>query len=292
MGQPITLDQANKAMHDIIQDGAATGDIVDTPRAETEPEPTPEHTDTTPPEEPQEAASDDVESLKQRLSTTEEQTAAVEKRFQSKLEAIQRRFADNERILRDRYIRKSSVADRALKLLREARTDSGIDPSDVDRLVKDIEGTMNPMSQSYSQPTDTGVATEDQAMVLNTFLNEKAMGTDEADGFGQWLRGEAASTLSPFEQAVASRDLDGFLRIAHNRFLETRREVQAGQQRIEAVAAVKSVQRTQREAARAASSSPAAPKKQPTGARTEVDVKKLTKNDISTLLRQAVDQYR
>lgn len=289
MGTPITLDQANSAMHDILEKKGAD-DPVEPPPAE--PEPAPEEPEAASSEEPPaEPVSDDVESLKNRVSNTED-SAAVEKRFQAKLDAIQRRFADNERILRDRYVRKSSVADRALKLLKDARNEAGIDPSDVDRLVKDIEGTMNPMSPSYSPPSDNGTATEDQAMVLNTFLNEKGMGTEEADAFGQWLRGEAATKLSPFEQAVASRDLDGFLRIAHSRFSDGLREQNADRQRTDAVAAVKSVQRTQREAARAASTTTAAPRKQPTGTRAEVDVTKLTKNDISSLLRQSVDQHR
>jgi hypothetical protein len=63
------------------------------------------------------------------------------------------------------------------------------------------------------------------------------------------------------------------------------------QKQTDAVAAVKSVQRVQREVARAAAPA-TAPKKQPTAPSGEVDVSKLTPNDISTLLRKTVESYR
>ena len=88
----------------------------------------------------------------------------------------------------------------------------------------------------------------------------------------------------------AGRDLDGFLRIAHSRYLDGLKG--RNQQRDDAVGAVRAVQRTQREAARAASVPATAPKKQPTSPATGVDVKKLTQDDVSQLLRMSVEQHR
>jgi hypothetical protein len=117
------------------------------------------------------------------------------------------------------------------------------------------------------------------------------MDGSEADQFGKWIRSEGSSALSLPEQAVANESLDGFLRIAHNRW-RSAASAQSKQQKVDdAVAAVKSVQRTQRQTARAAEVSGGAPKKQPTKTSEEVDVKKLTQNDISALLRQSWEQY-
>jgi hypothetical protein len=89
--------------------------------------------------------------------------------------------------------------------------------------------------------------------------------------------------------AVAGRDLDGFIRIAHGRYAESLRDKNRQQQRQDVVGAVKAVQRTQREAARAASAAPAAPRKQTASPRTEIDMKKLSKDDLSALIRKSVE---
>lgn len=235
--------------------------------------------------------SDDVESLRKRLKEVEETREAAIKAASDRTEAIQSRSRQNETILRDRLLKKSSAADRALKTLKQARSSEGVPEAEVDRIIAEIQSTMNPQSASYTpvieQPT---YSQEDAAIVLNDFLNEKGMSNVESDKFGSWMRTEASNVMSPAEQAIANRDLDGFLRVAYNRFNESAKTKES--QRVEAVAAVKTVQRTQREAARAASSSPSAPRKQPTGANETIDVKKLTHEDIDKLLRMSVEQYK
>lgn len=240
----------------------------------------------------EEAETDDVESLKKRLQDVESRQKEWEATAQSRSEAMQKRFSQNEGILRERFLRKSAVTDRALKLLEQAKSESGVDPADVERLIGEMKGTMNPASASYAPPQETASATEDQAIVLNSFLNEKRMSTQEADEFGGWLRGDAGTSLSPIEQAIAGRDLDAFLRIAHDRFRARQTEAQKATQKAEAVGAVRSVQQTQRQAARAATTTTAAPRKQPAGTGKGVDPSKLTKDDVSALLRQTVMQYR
>lgn len=292
--EKVTEEQAGEALRAIL--GSASAD-------EPEPEPTPvpapvgdEPQETAPVETASDEAapaSDDVESLKKRLTDTEARVAAERDAAVKRTQAIQQRSAQNEQILRDRFLRKSNVVNRALAILKAARTEQGVNEADVDRTIREIEGTMNPNSASYVAPDSEPAATvEDQAMVLNAFLNERGMSQEEADAFGQWMRTDAATALSPLEQAVARRDVDGFLRIAHNRFTEGQKSQDREKQRQDAVGAVRSVQRTQREAARAASAAPSAPRRQPTAPRAEVDVKKLTKKDVSDLLRASVEQYR
>lgn len=293
--EAISEEEASQAMHELVSGGEAES-IPDAP-AEAEPAAgktgAPAEVEKAPEEAAPEASEDDVESLKRRVSDMEATLQSRTDESRSRTDAIQRRFSQNEQILRDRLLRKSTSVDKALKLLKEARSESGVDPADVDRIIREMEGTMHPSSPSYQPPAaDQASATEDQSIVLNSFLNEKAMSLQEADEFGKWLRGEATTELSPIEQAVAGRDLDGFLRIAHSRFDESRKNTDDNKKRADAVGAVRSVQKTQREAARAASTPASAPKKQPAGAEKEIDVRKLTKDDVSALLRQTVEQYR
>lgn len=239
----------------------------------------------------EEATEEDIESLRKRLKEAQATHEEFQKSAQARADAMQKRFSQNEQILRERYVKKAGVVERARDILKRAKSESGVDPADVDQVLGEIDATMNPASASYAPPRERTVATEDQAIILNSFLNEKAMSETEADEFGSWMQKDASTQMSPIEQAVAERDLDGFLRIAHNRFLEGRREKEKAAIRNDAVGAVKSVQRTQREAARAASSAPVSPKK-PTAKAATVDPKKLTPDDVSTLLRQTVEQYR
>lgn len=117
------------------------------------------------------------------------------------------------------------------------------------------------------------------------------MTAEEADKFGKWMQGEAVTALTPQEQAVAEQSLDGFLRLAHMRWQTGVRETDASNQKREtdAAAAVKAAQRIQRDAGRAASAPSTAPKKQPTTAK-HADLNKLSKNDISELMKRSVEE--
>lgn len=285
--EKVTAEAANQALEQLLaekQESAPEAPTEETP-AESETEPV-----ETEKEEPgTEVHEDDLESLKTRLSQYEAKEKESEAATKARLEAMQGRFSQNEKILRERYVRKSTVTDKLLKALEQAKTETGLDPAEVDRLIAEARSTMNPASASYAEPR-VDVANEDHAIILNGFYNEQAMTDAEVQEFGRWMQSDASSALSPVEVAVAQRDLDGFLRIAHRRFLDGKSEAHKAKQRTDAVEAVRSVQRTQREAAKAATSVTSAPKKQPAGAN-EVDTKKLTPNDIGALLRQTVEQY-
>ena len=297
----VTEEQAADALRALIAEGDSSdepGATVETVQ-ETEPETRaaePAATDEPAAEVTEPPETDDVASLKKRLETIETERQEADKRHEARWKAIQERNAANERILRDRYIRKSTVVDRALKTLKATRTTDGISETEVDRVISDIENTMNPQSASYVQPEVTAPVQEDRAITLNSFLNEKGMDTDEAEEFGKWLRSEAQTVMPISEQDVARDSLDGFLRLAHVRWQEGMREKDKQTQRNDAVEAVRTVQRTQKAAARAASVAGAAPRKQPTASSKEIDWSKMSKDErhdmVSSLLKQSVDQYR
>ena len=294
----VTEEQAENALHQLIMDssGEQVGDVTlvhAEHSVEAEPAPAEPATEEPAPVEAAvtaEPGQDDIESLKKRLTEADERVQAAEKAGLARADAIKQRSAHNETILREKYLRKSSVVDRALKLLKAARTEQGVPEAQVEQIITEIEGTMNPASSSYSPPPVQPAATqEEQAMILNSFLNERGMTSEEADAFGTWMRSEASTALSPVEQAVAQRDLDGFIRIAHGRYAESLRDKGRQQQRQDAIGVVKAVQRTQREAARAASAAPAAPRKQPTAPKTEISLEKLSSDDISNLVVKSVE---
>jgi len=295
--EEVTEEQAGEALQQLTLQGLESEDELDEPvaepsaPAETATEQEPQET-VQAQEEVTEDAGDDVESLRKRNEELESATKEAEKRFNERLEALKQRTSSNEQILRDRYLRKSTVADKALKVLRATRSDAGVSEAEVDQAIREMEGTLNPASASYAPPEPSPMANEDQALVLNSFLNEQGMTVAEAEEFGKWVSGEATTAMSPAEQAVASQSLDGFLRLAHTRWQQSVHDKEKESKRDDAVGAVRAVQRTQREAARAASSAPVAPKKQPASPVTETDVSKLTPDDISALLRQSVEQYR
>lgn len=292
--QKVTEEDAAQALQQLA------GVESETPQQEeTAPEPSPEETQKAEPvaeeTETVEAAEDDLESLKTRLTQFEEEATEKEKRFEERLAASQKRFSENEQILRDRFLRKANTADRALQILRQAKTGDGVSQEEVDSAIREIEGTMNPQSASYVPPQATQPqpqATEDQALVLNAFLNEKGFTEHEATEFGNWIQTEAPNKMTLAEQNVANQSVDGFLRIAHGRWQEGVREKDKQTKRDDAVGAVRGVKEVQRQAARAASSAPKAPRKQPAAEADEIDVKKLTKDDVSALIRQTVEQYR
>ena len=239
------------------------------------------------------AESDDLASLKQRLAERDKAVEEAEKRHQARLDAMQSRSQANERILRERHLRKSTAADRALKLFRawKQTPEQGVPESDVDRVIAELEGTMNPQSPSYQPPATPVEASEDTAIALNAFLNEKQMDMGEADEFGKWIKADGAGEMNPNEQALAYRDIDGFLRLAHLRWQESKRA--KINQRASAVEAVKTVQRTQKQAAKAASAAPAAPRKTTVASKSEtIDYSKVTQDDVSNWLRQSVEQYK
>lgn len=298
MPEKVTEEQAEQALGALIaqaqepeedeQEVAAV--IGDPPADEPTPAETPEGEDRPAGEEA--APTDDVESLRAKLADSDKRLETEKKAAEERTRAIQERSSQNESILRDRFLRKSNAAARALQVLEAARTEKGVSQEEVDRAVAELRGTMNPNSPSYQPPPDGGNA-EDQAMVLNGFLNEKQMSRAEAEEFGRWMRTEAGTVLSAPEQALATRDVEGFLRLAHTRYLEGQKSSDRDKQRQEAVEATRTVQRTQKEAARAASAAPAAIRKQNTSASAkQIDVRKLTKEDVSSLLRQSVEQYR
>jgi hypothetical protein len=250
-------------------------------------------------EEPAEeapAAEDDIESLKKRLAEREAADAEREKAYEARERAIEQRGVENERILRERLLRKSAAADRARQILERSKTQEGVTQEEVDRVIQDIQGTLNPASANYVPPTVQAETNEDAVITLNRFLNEKKISQEEQEEFGKWIQGEGSKLLTAAEQAVAQQSLDGFLRIAHQRWKDTSNEKVMATQRAETVNAVKSIQKTQKEAAKAASAPAAAPRKQPTAGTKELDLHKLPQKErdaaISALVRASVEQYR
>lgn len=301
MPEKVTEEQAGEALSALLaqsrdpdqDDEQETAAVIGDPSAD-EPAPaeTPEGTEQAEGEEA--APTDDVVSLRAKLADSDKRFETERKSSEDRVRAIQERSSQNNSIVRDRYLRKANAASRALQVLEAARTEKGVSQEEVDRAVAELRGTMNPNSPSYQPaPDNPGAASaEDQAMVLNDFLNEKQMSRAEAEVFGQWMRTEAGTVLSDREQALAGRDVEGFLRLAHTKYLAGQ-STDRDKQRREAVEATRTVQRTQKEAARAASAAPAAPRKQNTSASAkQIDVRKLTKDDVSSLLRQSVEQYR
>ena len=305
----ITEQQAADAIKQLVAE-RNSGQQAESPQPEPDaaPEPTVEEppADTTPVEpetedEPEVAApaepaaeSDDVASLKQRLAERDKAVLDAEAKFQQRLTDMQSRSQANERILRERHLRKSTAADRALKLFRAWKNtpEQGVPESDVDRAIAELEGTMNPQSPSYQPPATAIEASEEQVIALNEFLNEKHMDQTDADAFGKWIKADGATVLSDREQALAQRDIDGFLRIAHLRYSESNRNKST--QRANAVEAVRTVQRTQKQAARAASATPSAPRKSAVVSKPAdtVDFDKVTQDDVSKWLRESVEQAR
>jgi hypothetical protein len=295
--EKVSEDQANEALQQIMNPDGASDSGVPQPQAETATEPPVEEAaappaeteaETPPAEEAAEVVettSDDIESLRQEMREREE-------RFGERLRVQQQRSEQNERILRDRFLQKSTAADRALKTLRATRTEAGVSEAEVDQVIRETEATMNPQSASYAPPQQAPAATDDQALILNNFLNERGMTQQEADEFGRWIQTDADKVLTPTETAVANESIGGFLHIAHGRWQEGIREKEKETRQTDAVGAVRSVQRTQREAARAASAPTTAPQKQPASPAAEPDVSKFTKDDVSALLRQSVQQYK
>lgn len=248
-------------------------------------------------EEAAEAApSDDLESLRKRLADREAQDAEREKTYEARERAIEQRAAQNEQILRERLLRKSAAADRARQILERSKTQEGVTQDEVDRVIQDIQGTLNPASANYVPPTVQAEDNEDKAIAINRFLNEKRMSSEEAEVFGKWIQNEGAKVLSPEDQAVAHQSLSGFLRIAHRSWQEAASEQTRATQRAETVNAVKSIQKTQKEAARAASAPGSAPKKQPIASPKELNLHKLPQKErdeaVSALVRASVEQYR
>ncbi|KKK64552.1 hypothetical protein LCGC14_2983060, partial [marine sediment metagenome] len=204
--------------------------------------------------------------------------------------ASQERHAESTRILQDRYIRKSTAADRALKIIEAAQTETGADPVESKRVVEELKSTMHPESASYAPPVQRAEATEDQQVVINSFLNEKDMTVAEGDKFGVWIKTESPNIMSPIEQAKAYTDLDGFLRLAHISWKEDvdkKNDKQVG----DAVGAVKAVKQVQKAAARAALATTTAPKNQVVTKSTGTDVTKFTDNDVSALFKASVEEH-
>ncbi len=294
----ITDDQANEALQQVMGMTNDSEDVrVEEPAPEppAEPEPAPaepvaaaEVPEETPAAEP---GADDLESLRKRNEELKVSGTQAEERFKARMDAQQQRYAENERIMRERVLRKSTAADRARQALQASLTEDGIDRAEVEKVIRELEGTMNPASASYTPPEPSPMATEDQQITLNNFLSEQSMTREDADEFGKWVQTEAPSAMSVPEQEVARQSLSGFLRLAHTRWQQSVHEKEKEAKRDDAVGAVRSVKRTQREAAKAASASTTAPQKSAATPPAQTDLSKLTDEDISALLRQSVEQY-
>lgn len=236
---------------------------------------------------------DDVASLKARLAEREKALEEKDKLWQQRWDAMNLRAKETEKIRQERFLRKSTAADKARQLLQKAKAQGEFSPDEADAVLREIEGTLNPASTSYTPPEGN----EDKAIILNSFLNEKGLTAEDADQFGAWIQNEASRALSPGEMGVARESLDGFLRIAYGRYQQDRREKEAEQKRASTVEAVKSVQRTQRETARAASAAPSAPRKTSLASPKRDTVKELREMPekdrnaaLSALLKAAVEQ--
>ncbi len=305
----VTEEEANAALQQLIgvtpdgQEFAAAAE----PEPEPEPSPEPEAAPEPAPEKAEEEAkpgegeTDDVVSLKKRLEEAEGRAKRDKDLFDSRWKAQVARQAENERILRDRYLRKANATDRALQILQKTLDveHGGASEAEVNGAIQEIRGTLNPQSAGYlpPQPIQTPESLEDKAIVLNRFLNEKEMTQQEAEEFGTWIRNEAPRALSPADQAVAGESLDGFLRIAHPRWQEAVQQKDQEATRARTVEAVKTVQRTQREAAKAASTVPSAPRKQPAGASGRTpDIHKMPEKErneyLASLIRASVEENR
>jgi len=302
--EEITQEQAEDALHQLLPTLAGGSEDQD---QDDWVEPEPEEQASEQPE-PEEVAAAGTEGGEEEAAVEEgEQPEAVEaqpepvledtqKLYDERLAALKQRHEKSQSILQDRLLRKSTATDSALKLLEATLTDEGVRPEDVKNVIAQLKGTMNPASPSYAPPpapdTSQTTAAEDQEMILNDFLNDANMTLAEQESFTKWIQTEAATVMPQAEQNVARSSLDGFLRLAHMRWNSGVSEKDKVTKTNDAVEAVKSVQRTQRAAAKAASAKPAAPVKQSAGPRRGTDLSELSKDDISDLLRQSVEQYR
>lgn len=294
--EPVSEEQAEAALQQVLN--------LDEGSELTQTEPAPEPTieepvEVSPPAEPAVEPTgdpavevDDVTLLKQRNEELEAQSKEIEERYNSRLRAIQERSSATDKIRQDRYLRKSTAADNARRILVQSRSEAGAAEADVERVIQELDGTMHPSSASHAvEPESEMAPREDQEIVLNRFLDEKLMTLEDQEEFGNWLRSDATTQMTESEQGVARDSLDGFLRLAHPRW-EGSREAAKKAKTDDAVQAAKSVQRTQKAAIRAAGTSPKAPRKTPTSTKTEIDTSKFTNEDVSDLLRQSVEQYR
>lgn len=239
-----------------------------------------------------EPETDDVTSLRQRLADAEKARTEQEALFKARWDAMNERNQQNQRILNDRFLRKATVADRALKTLKGVRSEHGLPETDVDRVIQEIEASMNPASQSYAPLPPQPVATEDKAIALNDFLNEHGMTATEAQEFGRWMQVDATSAMTPRELQIADESVSGFLRIAHGRWQDSLRAKTT--QRANAVEAVKVVQRVQKQASKAASAAPSAPRKTQVAStpKDSIDFRDVTPDMVSEWAKKAVEQYK
>lgn len=303
--EKVTPEQAEGALRELLsgkQEAQDTEEPAPAPDPETTPkveEPEPDQPAEAEEPEPDAGASpeteaasapegDDIVSLRKRIEEGEAKRKADKDLFDARWKAVNERGRQNEDILRKRLLTKSSIVDRARTMLERLSSDNGPTQVEVDRLLEDIRGTMNPASPSYVPPPQAQHAdlSEDHIITLNAFLNEHEMTAENADRFGRWLQGDGRTVLTPQEQAIADQSLDGFLRIAHRRWSDAETEADKKKRQADAVEAVKTIQKTQRLAAKAGAATPRAPTKTSTPAPSKPA--KLSKDDVSALLRQTV----
>ena len=185
--QKVTEEQAAEALRALatqahIDDDEPEPQVAAAPEPEPTPEPEPvveTPKDETPSEVIAASESDDVASLRKRLEERETEAQSLAELNEKRLKATQERFAQNERTMREKYLKKSSVADRALHILEQTRTEKGVSETEVDRVIQEIRGTMSPQSPNYAPPPQQA-AYEDNGIVLNSFLNEKGMTQEDS----------------------------------------------------------------------------------------------------------------
>lgn len=224
-------------------------------------------------------------------------------RFEDQRKVDRERSSQNEKILRDRILRHGSANSQARELLETALKDpDGFTREAAERVVAQLRGSVNPQSSSFepapaatpSGSFNEAEAREDQALALNTFLNDVGLSKDEQDEFGKWVTSEGRTALSEREQAVAGVDLGAYLTIAHNRWTASRNTQKAEAKRSATTDAVRAVQRVQKAAARAGA--PASSTRKPAASAAAaragtIDIAKLTPNDVSKLVRESAERH-
>ena len=163
MDPKVTMEQAEDALRQMAETAREPE-----PTPEAEPEPVAEPSEPVEAAEPEpapeesapEPETDDIALLRKRLEEYEAKQAEKEKQFESRWKAFHDRATQNEQILRERYLRKASTADRALKVLKATRTEQGVPEAEVDMTIRELESTMNPQSAIYAPPQPVA-ATED-----------------------------------------------------------------------------------------------------------------------------------
>ena len=190
MPEEVTEEEAESALQQLLHTDTGESEVQEIPPLPLEPsvEEKPTETEVAAAETPEvEVAPDDLESLQSRLTKMESDAEESQKDFDARFQALQERNNQREQVHSQRYLRKSTAADNALKVLRSTRSEEGAAEAEVTKVIGELEGTMNQASASYVAPTPQSFgATEDQLFEASGFMNEKQMTRAEEDEFGAW----------------------------------------------------------------------------------------------------------